>query len=274
MKMFVPKIISSGSQGNAVLYDSILVDVGVSFNKIRPYVHLITHVLLTHEHGDHLHEKRIASKTIRGMLSINRHIVFIIPDYLVTQYKDEIDALGLNYISFHIKANGSIGRDIIVQPRYGLDVSIEPFDLFHNVHNVGYVLRFMEGDNVCQVVHATDTYSMPDNLNTIDFDYYCIEFNHDEEIIQREIETSKELGEFSHKEKSVINHMSFQRANQWLSRQFINNKLISFYDHAKLQDAYADNQTSIVVPLHVSSQYKEPKDIETIKLVYGGREGA
>lgn len=44
-------IIQTGSQGNAVLhYDSILVDIGISFRKLKPYANKIQMVLLTHTH--------------------------------------------------------------------------------------------------------------------------------------------------------------------------------------------------------------------------------
>ena len=49
------KIISSGSDGNAVLYfDNILVDIGVPFSLLSGYISRLSLVLLTHEHGDHL----------------------------------------------------------------------------------------------------------------------------------------------------------------------------------------------------------------------------
>lgn len=43
-------IIGTGSSGNAVLYDnSILVDIGLPYSKIKPYVKNIKLLLLTHQ---------------------------------------------------------------------------------------------------------------------------------------------------------------------------------------------------------------------------------
>ena len=47
-------IISSGSQGNAVILNGfVLVDCGVPYKQIAPYVPQLKLVLLTHIHGDH-----------------------------------------------------------------------------------------------------------------------------------------------------------------------------------------------------------------------------
>lgn len=46
------EIISTGSKGNAtVLNKSILIDCGVSFKKIEPYLYDLKAVLLTHIHS-------------------------------------------------------------------------------------------------------------------------------------------------------------------------------------------------------------------------------
>ena len=45
------EVISSGSHGNCVIYKGgVAVDMGVSFNAIKPFLRQISIVLLTHEH--------------------------------------------------------------------------------------------------------------------------------------------------------------------------------------------------------------------------------
>ena len=60
------EIIASGSKGNAVLFNgAVLVDCGVSFLKLAPYLRGIKIVLLTHIHGDHFNPstiKRLATE--------------------------------------------------------------------------------------------------------------------------------------------------------------------------------------------------------------------
>ena len=53
-------IISSGSQGNAVLLQGgILVDCGVTFKTLNPVLYDVTVVLLTHCHGDHFNRSTV-----------------------------------------------------------------------------------------------------------------------------------------------------------------------------------------------------------------------
>ena len=47
-------VIGTGSTGNAVLINhNILIDCGVPFKKIAPYLRQIQIIMLTHIHGDH-----------------------------------------------------------------------------------------------------------------------------------------------------------------------------------------------------------------------------
>ena len=54
------KIINSGSDGNAVVIeDYILIDCGVSFEKLKPYYKKLKIVFLTHIHSDHFKKSTI-----------------------------------------------------------------------------------------------------------------------------------------------------------------------------------------------------------------------
>ena len=52
-------IIATGSKGNAVKIDDILIDCGVSFKKLKDVYKHIRLVLLTHEHSDHFRPSTI-----------------------------------------------------------------------------------------------------------------------------------------------------------------------------------------------------------------------
>ena len=57
----IVNIISSSSKGNAYIYNKdILVDVGVSFAKIKEYLYDIKLILLTHRHNDHINQKTLS----------------------------------------------------------------------------------------------------------------------------------------------------------------------------------------------------------------------
>ena len=55
MGMIPTRVISSGSEGNAVIYDkAIMVDCGVTLKSLNDVKRSLKIVLLTHQHGDHL----------------------------------------------------------------------------------------------------------------------------------------------------------------------------------------------------------------------------
>ena len=64
------QIISTGSKGNAVVIGgSVLIDCGVAFKVVEPFMNDLRLVLLTHIHGDHFNPA-----TIRN-LSKNRPLL-------------------------------------------------------------------------------------------------------------------------------------------------------------------------------------------------------
>ena len=48
------EIIATGSKGNAVLINDILVDCGIPFKRLKPYLYEVNTLLITHEHSDHV----------------------------------------------------------------------------------------------------------------------------------------------------------------------------------------------------------------------------
>ena len=79
-------IISTGSDGNAtILEDFVLVDCGVPYKALEPYVPKLKLVLLTHIHSDHFQKrtiKRLASErpTLRfGCCTDPANVVWVRP---------------------------------------------------------------------------------------------------------------------------------------------------------------------------------------------------
>ena len=48
------EIISTGSKGNSVIINDIMVDCGVAFKRLKEYLYDIKYLLLTHIHSDHI----------------------------------------------------------------------------------------------------------------------------------------------------------------------------------------------------------------------------
>ena len=63
------KIISTGSQGNAiVLNEIILIDCGVPFKELKDVYKDLRIVLLTHIHGDHFNKTTIDVSSLTGQI--------------------------------------------------------------------------------------------------------------------------------------------------------------------------------------------------------------
>lgn len=82
------KIINSGSDGNAILLnDEILLDCGVTYKKIEPYIKNIKLVCISHEHRDHL-----IPSTIKRLAFERPSLRFCVGEFLV----DKLIEAGVN----------------------------------------------------------------------------------------------------------------------------------------------------------------------------------
>ena len=193
-------IIATGSSGNAVLLDGfILIDIGISYRKLEPYVNQIAVVMLTHRHGDHLNKG-----TLRQLLDNRPTIRVACPLHLLE------DVMDLNIKNLDPIVSGKM---------YDYKAfEIEAVDLFHNVPNVGYKLKIGKE----RALYATDTNRL-DHIDAKGYDYYFLEANWDEDKIE-EIIAYKELeGEFAHERQSMENHMSLQKTMDYICSNAGNN---------------------------------------------------
>lgn len=145
------KIISSGSKGNCVIINDVMVDCGVPFNKINEELYNIKYLILTHIHSDHINKftlKQIMSKF---------PWIKIIGNYEVHQ-------------TYFVNLIANSGFDVITD-----DYIFTPFNLVHDVITYGYTWEF-EGK---RILYATDTSTM-EHAPVLEYDYFFIESNHDE----------------------------------------------------------------------------------------------
>ena len=190
-------VIGSGSLGNCIIYkDTIMVDVGLPFNKLEGYLKDIKIILLTHKHVDHFNESTI--------IKIGRefpNIYMVVPESLYSEFK------ALNYA----------GNNIILKEGQKFKIGktlLESFKLFHDVPNVGWKII---KENY-KIIHATDTGSIS-HIEAKNYDLYAIEHNYDEEIINNTITQKINDGVFAYEVRSREYHLSFQKANDWINSQ-------------------------------------------------------
>lgn len=213
-------IIATGSSGNAVIIDEkILVDFGVAYSLVKPFLNDIEYLLLTHRHGDHLSIAsiiRMSKEYPKIMILGNSDVIGVLSEYRMPNL-------------FVIDSN----------EWYELfGYTVASVDTKHNVPNVAYrIIKpiFVDGEYIkdYKVFYSTDTRDLY-NVEAKNYDLYFIEFNHCEEMIDEKIAEKIKNNVFAYEMNAKNNHQSNSRAIKWLKK---NNKI-----------------GAEVVPLHISSK--------------------
>ena len=145
------KIISTGSKGNCVIINDVMVDCGVPFSKIKNELYSIKYLLFTHVHTDHMNIKTIQQ------IAENFPRITMIGNYEVH------DAYNCNMIA-------NAGFDVVTD-----DYTFTPFECVHDVVCYGYTWDF-EGN---RIIYATDTSTL-EHAPAGKYDFLFLESNHDE----------------------------------------------------------------------------------------------
>lgn len=206
------KIIGSGSDGNGlIIEETILIDCGISFKKLKDDYKKLKIVLLTHRHQDHFNKA-----TIKKLASERPTLRFGCCECLVKGLvecgveKKNIDVLEIDKI-YDYK-----------------DFKVIPINLYHDVPNCGYKLKI----NGNKLIYATDT-SRIDHVIAKNYDYFFIEGNYesDEELAQRKSEKLLS-GEFIYEDRVKETHLSKVQATEWLMKNMgENSKYIFMHEH-------------------------------------------
>ncbi|MCK5600302.1 MBL fold metallo-hydrolase [Candidatus Pacearchaeota archaeon] len=187
------KVIASGSTGNAVLYfGCILVDCGVPFALIEPYLYDIQIVLLTHEHKDHFNPA-----TVKKLMD-NRPTMRIGCGSWMEEYLEGFRNVDVYY-------PGEVWDYDLFQ--------ICSIELYHDVPNCGYRI-YKDGK---QIFHATDSGHL-EGIEARGYDLYAIESNYNEETIDAEIQAIEARGDFAYMKGVMNSHLSEQQADDFIYR--------------------------------------------------------
>lgn len=190
-------IISTGSKGNAtVIEKSVLVDCGVPYKAISPYVGGLKLVLLSHIHSDHF-----KVSTIRRLAKERPTLRFACGPWL----KEPLLSAGVSRRNIDVMAYGSIYT-------YSF-CNVIPIPLTHDVPNCGWKVHFPAG----KVIYATDTANL-NGIKAPNYDLYLIEANHEESEIQTKIAAKKEAGEFAYEIRAAKTHLSEQQCLDFLQK--------------------------------------------------------
>lgn len=190
--MGIAKVISSGSEGNAVIYNNaIMVDCGVSLKALSEVKRSLKIVLLTHKHSDHL-----KIRTLQRLQAERPTLRVACGDFLLEELPciKNIDVLQVGKIY-----------------DYGA-FKVSPVKLYHDVPNFGWRIFLPNGQ---KIFHATDTVHL-EGITAKGYDLYAIEHNYCEEYIQQAIEEARANGEYTHAYGSIKTHLSIQQARAFI----------------------------------------------------------
>ena len=190
--MGIAKVINSGSEGNAVIYNNaIMVDCGVSLKALQEVKRSLKIVLLTHKHSDHL-----KIRTLQRLQAERPTLRIACGDFLLEELPciKNIDVLQVGKIY-----------------DYGA-FKVSPVKLYHDVPNFGWRIFLPNGQ---KIFHATDTVHL-EGITAKGYDLYAIEHNYCEEYIQQAIEEARANGEYTHAYGNINTHLSLQQARAFI----------------------------------------------------------
>lgn len=206
------EIIKTGSKGNATIIENkFLLDCGVSYKLIEPYLKSIKLIFISHSHKDHL-----LPSTVKKIAYEYPNIKFLVGEELVKNLVD-CEVQKKNIFTVELGKWYNIGLC-----KVKLDY------LYHDVPNYCLHLEY----NNQRLIYCTDT-SRISHVLAKDYQLYLIEANYltNDELDAKIIE-AKQNGEFTYLERVKHTHLSQLDAINWLdNNKGENSKYIFIHQH-------------------------------------------
>lgn len=188
--------LGSSSKGNSIiLEDRLLLDAGVTYVKIKPYLKNIKLIFIGHSHKDHL-----LPTTIKQITYNYPTIKFVTGSDIVVEklYKCGVNKKNIFYLKPNVWYN--LGM---------FQCKIEP--LTHDTPN--YALKVKYREQKC--IYIVDT-SNVDNISAKNYDLYLIESNYRDDILNRHIQECEDEGTLYYLDRVRKTHLSYAQANSFL----------------------------------------------------------
>lgn len=190
-------IISSSSNGNCIIVNkSLMLDCGVSYKKIKPYLKDVKIIFISHIHKDHLYPK-----TIEQIIYNFPNIRFLSGNKQVTR------ALYMCNVQ---------PSKIIYMPSDGkwYDMRLLKFKMEELEHDVDNSCLHFE---ICgkKGIYIVDTNNV-DNIKAKGYDLFLIESNYNQDVLQQHIDNCTDDSELYYLNRVPKTHLSFEQANSFL----------------------------------------------------------
>lgn len=190
-------IVSSSSSGNCYIYNQdLMIDIGVSFAKIKPYLINIKLLCLTHQHQDHINKK-----TLKRLIFEKPTIKIICGKWLV-KILVEIGINKQNIYVLELNKKYDLGKYII-----------QLVPAIHDVENCGYKI-IIKKDNY-KIFHITDTSNLQ-GIEAKNYNFFSIEANYSEELLKKHIEECEDENMLYYLNRVPYTHLSQEQANNFL----------------------------------------------------------
>ena len=183
MKELEYNIIGTGSTGNAVRIEDIMVDCGVPYSKMKEDLYKVDALLITHSHRDH-----ILPATFNKIRKEFPNIKVYANANVAYQY--DVDKV-IGHADFNIR-----------------NIRVIPFDGVHDVPVTGFVI--LMGD--LNILYMTDSSRVcpPDGYV---YDYIFLESNYDEKKLEMTAKNYARKGYDPY--ESVLRHLSTQKCKEF-----------------------------------------------------------
>lgn len=161
-------VIGSSSKGNCIVVEDVLMlDIGLSYSKIKKYLNKVKLVFVSHVHKDHLLPSSVKT------LAYNYPTIKIITGSNVVVEK--LVECGVNKKNIYVLKSGK---------KYDLGllkVKLEPLE--HDTPNYALKCKL----NGKKLIYAVDTCKI-DHIQAKNYDLYLVESNYNEELLEQHIQ--------------------------------------------------------------------------------------
>ena len=190
------EIINSSSKGNAIVVEDILLlDIGVSYLKIKNYLKNIKLIFISHCHKDHLNPQ-----AIKQIAYNYPNIKYVTGSEIVVKKLVGLEINKKNIYLLNICTWYDLG---------GIRVKLEP--LTHDTPNYALKCKY-KGKKMIYIVDTSNV----DNIKAKGYDLYLIENNYREDILEKHIQECEDTNKLYYLDRVPRTHLSSEQANSFL----------------------------------------------------------